>query len=81
MYMYKYILSEEWARTPQLWKKELPRTKTGLAEKDVKWNGWPMPPRFKSMMNSLQNIVISDVKAPDVDGIKIFDKDEQITKH
>ena len=41
-----------------------PRTKTGLAEKDVKSNGWPMPPGFDRfevlvMMNSLQNIVIS----------------------
>ena len=47
-------------------KKERPRIKTGLAEKDVKSNGWPVPPgfdRFKVfvMMNSLQNIVISGV--------------------
>ena len=27
-------------------KKEWPRTKTGLAEKDVKSNGQPMPPGF-----------------------------------
>ena len=27
-------------------KKEWPRTKTGLAEKDVKSNGRPMPPGF-----------------------------------
>ena len=45
-------------------KKEWPRIKTGLAEKDVKSNGQPMPPDFDSfeilvMMNSLQNIVIS----------------------
>ena len=45
-------------------KKEQPRIKTGLAEKDVKSNGWPMPPDFDRfeilvMMNSLQNIVIS----------------------
>ena len=31
--------------TPDL-KKEQPRTKTGLAEKDVKSNGRPMPPGF-----------------------------------
>ena len=30
------------------------------------------------MMNSLHNIVISGA---DVDGIKIFDKDDQATKH
>ena len=62
-------------------KKERPRTKTGLA---VKWNGRSMPPGFDRlkvlvMMNSLQNIAISGVMAPDVDGIKIFDKDHQIT--
>ena len=31
--------------TPGL-KKRRPRTKTGLAEKDVTSNGWPMPPGF-----------------------------------
>ena len=31
--------------TPDV-KKEWPRTKTGLVEKDVKSNGWPMPPGF-----------------------------------
>ena len=42
-----------------------------------------MPPGFDRheilvMMNSLQNIVISDAQTPpDVDGIKIFDKDDQ----
>ena len=43
------------------YKKEWPRTKTGLAEKDVKSNEWPMPPGLKVliMMNSLQNTVIS----------------------
>ena len=42
-------------------KKEQLRTKTGLAEKDVKSNGQPTPPGFEVlvMMNSLQNIVIS----------------------
>ena len=38
--------------------------KTGLVEKDVKSNGWLMPPvliclKVLAMMNSLQNIVIS----------------------
>ena len=40
-----------------------PRTKTDLAEKDVKSNGQPRPPGFNSlkvlvMMTSVQNIVI-----------------------
>ena len=46
---------------------EWPRTKTGLTEKYVKLNGWPMPPGFDGfkvlvIMNSLQNIVISDAQ-------------------
>ena len=46
------------------WKKERPKTKIGLAEKDVKSNEWPGPPgfdRFKVlvMTTSLQKIVIS----------------------
>ena len=33
------------------------------------------------MMTSLHNIVILGTRAPDVDGIKIFDKVEQAAKH
>ena len=32
-------------------------------------------------MISLQNIVIFDAQGPDVDGIEIFDKGDQGTKH
>ena len=45
-------------------KKGRPRTKTGLAEKDVKSNGWPMPPGFDRCESFVHdelsaNIVIS----------------------
>ena len=53
-------------------RKGQPRTKTGLAEKDVKSNGQPMPPgydRFESFGHD------------DVDGIKILEKDDQAAKH
>ena len=33
------------------------------------------------IMTSLQNIVISGAQGPDVDGIKMFDKDDQVAKH
>ena len=63
--------------------KEQPRTKTGLAKKDVKSNGGQcllilIGLKNFGMMNSLQNIVILGAK--DVDGIKIFDKDDQAIK-
>ena len=32
-------------------------------------------------MTSLHNIIILGARAPDVDGIKIFDKVEQAAKH
>ena len=48
-------------------KKGQPRTKTGLAEKDVKSNGQPSPQvliglKVLVMITSLQNIVISGVQ-------------------
>ena len=68
-------------------KKERPRTKTGLAEKDVKLNGEPMPPGFDSFENfghdelTAKHCYFRSSRSPDVDGIKIFDKDDQATKH
>ena len=63
-------------------KKEQPRVKKALLKKVWSQNGWPRPPAFDRIKNliimtSLQNIVISGVQglAPDVNGIKIFDKD------
>ena len=63
------------------------RTKTGLAEKYVKSNGWPMPPgfdRFKSFGHNeltAKHCYFRCPRPPDVDGIKIFDEDDQATKH
>ena len=67
-------------------KKERPRTKTGLAEKDVKSNGWPMPPgfdRFESFGHdelTAKHCCFRCSRPPDVDGIKIFDEDDQAAK-
>ena len=65
-------------------KKGQPRTKTGLAEKDVKSNGQPMPPRFESFGHdelTERHRYFRCSRPPDVDGIKIFDKDNQAAKH
>ena len=68
-------------------KKWQPRTKTGLAEKDVKSNGLPMLPsfdRFESFGHDGLTAKLCHFRCsrpPDVDGIKFFDKDDQATKH
>ena len=63
-----------------------PRTKTGLVETDVKSNGWPRPSGFDRFESFGHNDLISKhcyfrSRPPDVDGIKILDKDNQATKH
>ena len=64
-------------------KKEQPRTKTGLAEKDVKSNGRPMLPgfdRFESFGHdelTEKHCYFRCSRPPDVDGIKSFDKDDR----
>ena len=64
-----------------------PRTKTGLAEKDVKSNGRPMPPgcdRLESFGHdklTVKYCYFRCSRSPDVDGIKIFDKNDQAAKH
>ena len=68
-------------------KKEWPRTKTDLAEKDVKSNGQPMPPSFDSFESfghdevTAKHCYFRCSRSPDVDGIKIFDEDNQAAKH
>ena len=68
-------------------KKGRPRTKTGLAEKDIKSNGWPMPPgfdRFESFSHdelSAKHCYFRCSRPPDVEWIEIFDKDDQPAKH
>ena len=55
--------------------------KTGLAEKDVKSNGWPMPPSFDRLESfghdelTAKHCYFRCSRPPDVDGIKFFDKD------
>ena len=55
-------------------------------EKDVKSNGRPMPPGFDRLVSfshhelTAKHCYFRCSKPPDVDGIKIFDKD-QATKH
>ena len=67
--------------------KRRPRTKTGLAEKDVKLNGRSKPPgfdRFESFGHdelTEKHCYFRCSELPDVDGIKIFDKDDQPAKH
>ena len=64
-------------------KKGWPRTKAGLAEKDVKSNWWQMPPsfdRFESFGHdelTAKHYYFRCSRLPDVYGIKIFDKDDQ----
>ena len=68
-------------------KKPWPRTKTVLAEKEAKSNGWPMPPgfdRFESFGHdelTAKHCYFRCSRPSDVDGIKIFDKDDQATKY
>ena len=56
-------------------------------EKDVKSNGRPMPPgfdRFESFGHdelTAKHCYFRCSRPPDVDGIKIFDKDDQAAKH
>ena len=62
------------------------RTKTGLAEKDVKSYGPPMLPGFDRLESSGHDKVTAKhcyfrcSRPPYVDGI-IIDKDDQATKH
>ena len=66
---------------------EQPRTKTGLAEKDVKSNGQPRLPgfdRFESFGHdglTAKHCYFRCSRSPDVNEIKSFDKDDQATKH
>ena len=66
---------------------EQPSTKTGLAEKDLKSNGWPMPPgfdRFESLGHdelTAKHYYFRCSRPSDVDRIKLFDKDDQAAKH
>ena len=65
-------------------KEEWPRTKTGLAEKDVKSSGQPMPPGFESFGHdelTAKHCYFRCSRLSDVDGIKIFDKNDKAAKH
>ena len=59
----------------------------GLAERDVKLIGQPMSPgfdRFESFGHdelTAKRCYFRCSRPPDVDEIKIFDKDDQATKH
>ena len=67
-------------------KKERLRTKTGFAEKGVKSNGWQKLPcfnRFESFGQddlTAKHCYVRCSRPPDVDEVKIFDKDDQTTK-
>ena len=64
-----------------------PRAKAALAEKDVKSNGRPMPPgfdRFESFGHdelTAKHYFFRCSRLPNVNGIKIFDEDDQAAKH
>ena len=68
-------------------KQEQPRTKKGLAEKDVKSNGQPMPPgyvRFEIFGHdelTVKHCYFRYSRPPDADGMKFFDKDDHTPKH
>ena len=68
-------------------KKGWPRTKTGLTEKDVKSNGQPRPPGFDRLEScghddlTAKHCYFRCSRPSDIDGIKIFDNDDQAAKH
>ena len=67
-------------------KKGQPRTKTGLAKKDVKSNGRLMPPGFDKLESFGHDKLTAKhcyfgCWPTDVDEIKIFDKDDQAAKY
>ena len=65
-------------------KKEWPRTKNTLLIKMWNQNGWPRPPafgRFDHHDLTAKHCYFRCSKSPDVDGIKLFNKDCQATKH
>ena len=79
---YTYLIKN----IPCRYKKRWSRTKTGLAKKDVKSNRWPMPPgfdRFESFGHDelTAKYYFRCSRPPDVDGIEIIDKDDQVAKH
>ena len=68
-------------------KKGQPRATTGLAEKDLKSNGRPMPPGFDRLESfghdefTAKHYYFRCSRYPDVDGIKIFNKVDQAAIH
>ena len=63
-------------------KKEWPSTKKGLIELMHNQNGQSWPPafdRFKSFGHN--DLTFRYSRPPDVDGIKIFNKDDHASKH
>ena len=87
-YSYNFLKKEVKSKPKHLkCKREWSSTKKALLERIWNQNGRPRLPAFDDslnvliMMTSLYNIVILGARAPDVDGIKIFDKDEQAAKH
>ena len=55
--------------------------------KDMKSNGWTMPPGFDTLKSfghdqlTAKHCYFRCSRPPDVDGIKIFDKNNQAAKH
>ena len=78
-----YIAYKNLIKNTQGVKKGWPRTKAGLAEKDEKSNGRPMPPGYDWLESfghdelTAKHCYFRCSRPPDVDGIKIFDKDDQ----
>ena len=68
-------------------KKGVAKYSKGLVEKDVKSNGQPRPPAFDRYKSfgyddlTPKHWYFKCSRLPDVDGIKIFDKDDQATQH
>ena len=79
MYVAMYCNLNLIKNTPNM-KKDQPRTITGLAEKDVKSNGWPMPPGFDRFESfgydelTAKHCYFRCSRPPDVDGITILIK-------
>ena len=82
IYLYNCFL----IKNPPGVKNEWPTTKTGLAEKDVKSNGQSRPPGFDGFIFGHDKLTAKHwyfrcSRLPDVDGVKIFGKDDQAAKH
>ena len=91
MYIYRYSIQYHYLsqNTPGACSYERKQPRKRLVEKDVNQNGRPWPPAFDRIKSfdhhdltaKLVALLFGCSRSPDVDEIKIFDKDDQAAKH